>query len=167
MIDKSDLAGGRLIAVPVGDGLVLGQVYKPGVSFFLLLFGFVESVGLAGEKLLSQPVLGSWTNDAEVFKGRWQVLGEQPIAPSRFREPSYRVLVNGSEMIESFDGSARRPIRHPDDDHLTSRKTRSPLLVEDAVRAFYGLGQWQTYYEPMLIYPARPQTVGRQNPRSS
>lgn len=61
------------------------------------------------------------------------------------------MFVDGVEMIESFDGEY---LRHPDtvaDSRLAFRKVRSPLLVQDAVQAAFGLGDWKPGFQDMPL----------------
>jgi hypothetical protein len=141
---------GTLVAIPAGnEKFVLSQVYYPGTTFYLIAYK-----GLWGirELLLAprlEPILASWTNDAEIYRGRWIVVGEAPFEVP-VPEPEYRVLIGGEEMVESFDGKFRRYPRSLDR-MLKNRKTRSPLLLEDAARAFYGLGDRPPSYDDMLV----------------
>ena len=143
---------GSVLSIPLGDGSwALGSVVYPGINFFI---GFV--IYRFHEPLIADDIIGkklkifSWTNDAEVFRGNWRNLGISiPIEDVDL--PEYRVFVDGVEMIESFDGEL---LRHPDvraDSKLAFRKVRSPLLVQDAVQAAFGLGDWKPGFQDMLL----------------
>lgn len=144
---------GAVLAIPLGDGRwVMSQVYRPGVSFFLLIFGATTDDLSDLSAITGRPVLGSWTNDAEVYRGNWKLLTHLPVPAGIFTEPEYAVLISGKPMVESFDGKSWRP-REAGDMALLNRSTRSPLLVEGAVRAFFGLEDWLPTYEWMLLAP--------------
>lgn len=144
---------GAVVAIPLGDGRwALSQVYRPGISFYLLVFARVSDELEAPLSLNARPVLGSWTNDAEVYRGNWKLLAHLPIAPKVFDEPEYAVLIDGKQMVESFDGKSWRT-KTGGDGSLRNRTSRSPLLIEDAARAFFGLKEWLPYYENMLLAP--------------
>lgn len=82
---------GAIIAIPLGDGRwVLSQVYRPRISFFLLVFDRLSD-SLELHPLTARPVLGSWTNDAEVYRGNWKLLGHASVTPGLFIEPEYAV----------------------------------------------------------------------------
>lgn len=145
---------GTLVAIPASDGrFVLSQVYYPGVTFYIVVYDglceFSELLNAPESKL----ILATWTNDAEIYRGRWTIVGDAPFKAS-VPEPEYKVLVGGEEMVESFDGKFRRPAR-PQDRLLQNRKSRSPLILEDAVRAFYGLGECPPSYDDMLVERSR------------
>lgn len=144
---------GAVLAIPLGDGRwVMSQVYRPGISFFLLIFGEAADSLSDLSAITARPVLGSWTNDAEVYRGSWKLLAHLPVPAGIFTEPEYAVLVEGEPMVESFDGKSWRP-REAGDEALLNRSTRSPLLVEGAARAFFGLEDWLSTYERMLLGP--------------
>lgn len=144
---------GAVLAIPLGDGRwTLSQVYRPGVVFFLLVFDDLSDALTDRPVLTGPPVLGSWTNDAEVYRGNWKLLTHLPVAAGIFAEPEYSVLRGGSSFVESFDGKTFRP-SVLGDGPLKNRKSRSPLLVEDATRAFFGLKEWAPHFDDMLLTP--------------
>ena len=148
-----NIGEGAVLAIPLGDGRwTLSQVYRPGIVFFLLVFDEVSDGLPDNPSITTRPVLGSWTNDAEVYRGNWRLLGHLPVAAGIFKEPEYTVLSGGKQLVESFDGKTLRP-RTVRDGFLKNRKSRSPLLVEDATRAFFGLKEWVPYYEEMALSP--------------
>lgn len=151
---KSDpiIVRGSVLAIPLeGDDWALGSVISPGTNFYI---GF--SIERFREPLNADDIIGkdlkifSWTNDAEVFRGNWKNLGIS--APREDIDlPEYRVFVDGVEMIESFDGEYLRRPNVATDSRLTFRKVRSPLLVQDAVQAVFGLGDWKPGFQDMLL----------------
>lgn len=143
---------GTIIGIPLSDGsYVLSQVYSPGINFYLLIFNAIET-GPFDERLLDQsPVLGSWTNDAQVYRGAWKLLGYRPLAEGIFEEPSYKVFLGGIEHRESFDGNRFVPFVGAEDDGAVFRKVRSPALVQAAVEARFGRGEWLASYDSMRL----------------
>ncbi len=92
----------------------------------------------------------SWTNDAEVFRGNWRNLGIS-VPRGDIKLPEYKVFVDGVEMVESFDGEYLRRSDAVTDSGLAFKKVRSPLLVQDAVQAAFGLGDWKPGFQDMLL----------------
>lgn len=141
---------GVLVAIPVdGENYVLSQVYYPGTTFYIVVYDGLCKISKLPKSPESKLILATWTNDAEIYRGRWIVMGDAPFEAS-VPEPEYKVLVGGEEMVESFDGKFRRSPR-PQDRLLKNRKSRSPLILEDAVRGFYGLGECPPSYSDMLM----------------
>lgn len=147
-----EIGEGAVLEIPLGDGRwALSQVYRPGISFFLLVFHRTSEGLLRPQDLTGHPILGSWTNDAEVYRGNWRLLSHCPVAPGIFVEPEYTVLSEGRQLVESFDGKRWRAKAAQGDEALKNRHSQSPLLVQAATRARFGLGDWMPIYDNMLI----------------
>jgi hypothetical protein len=144
-----EIPKGTLIAIPIDEGkYALSQVYHPGVVFYIVIYNGLWPLDIIHSVSPEEIVMASWTNDAEVYRGHWVIVGEEKIKLP-VKEPSYKVLVSGREMVESFDGSAKRTA-NAGDSLLRNRKSRSPLILEDAIRAFYGFGKWSPRYDDLL-----------------
>ena len=141
---------GTLIAIPAGNGkFALSQVYYPGIVFYIVVYEGLWCIKDIVSAPKNRPILASWTNDAEIYRGRWILVGESVFEVS-VSEPKYKVIVEGKEMAESFDGKNRWPLKNTDG-LLKNRKSRSPLLLEDAVLAFYGLSERPQSYDDILV----------------
>jgi hypothetical protein len=146
---------GAVIAIPLGDGRwALSQVYQPGITFFLLVFDQVADGLDAPPVLTARPIIGAWTNDAEIYRGNWKLLTHRPVAPGIFVEPEYTVIIAGETVVESFDGKRRRAKAQSGDEALKNRSSQSPLLVQDATRAAFGLEAWKPFYDRLRLSPA-------------
>jgi len=143
---------GTVLAIPLGnEQWALSQVIQPGTSFYL---------GIAPEPV-NDPIsasdidgkylrLFSWTNDAEVYRGNWKNLGRfrmQPHPPI----PEYKVNLSGTPSVVSFRGEKIRDFDPSKDKDLQFHKTRSPLLVQDAVQAACGFRPWKSFYNDLKL----------------
>lgn len=147
---------GTVIAIPVEDGrFALAQVYRPGVVFYLLIFRIIQDGNYSEEDLSKPAVLGAWTTDGELHRGSWTVLGKSPVRVSGFKEPEYKVVVSGKNLVESFDGKSRRPFDESSDRELRNRSSQSSPLVEAAARAYFGYEEWKPLYNKLLVCDAR------------
>jgi hypothetical protein len=148
---SSSIVKGSILAIPLSDHeWALGQVIHPGTNFYLGValrkFDYLpQSVDIEKEKLS----IFSWTNDAEVFRGNWKVLGKLDYVP-KFILPEYKVYIDGKVVVESFDSQSFRVFDDAVDTKLNFRKIRSPLIVQDAVQAALGYRKWQPTFEEML-----------------
>lgn len=146
------IARGSVLAIPLDNNQwALGSVISPGVNFFIgfCLDRFVDPIkadDIRGKNLK----IFSWTNDAEVYRGNWKNLGVSEIIKN-VTLPEYKIFVNGCEMVESFDQTYIRQFNPNIDENLKFRKIRSPLLVQDAVQAACGLGDWKVGFQDMLL----------------
>lgn len=143
---------GTVIAIPLGDNrFALSQVYFPGTVFYLLIFKSILDGRYSDEDLSGPAVLGAWTTDGEIYRGNWTILGKSPVRVSGFVEPSYKVIISGKTIVESFDGKTRRAFDDATDRDLKNRSSQSSPLVEGAVRAYFGLEEWMPLYDKLLV----------------
>ena len=141
---------GTVLAIPTGNGRwALGQVIFPGVDFYLgvTLRELVEPIS-ASDIEGNAFELYSWTNDAEVYRNNWQNLGVYELQKHN-ELPEYKVMMSGKFVVKSFSGDETRNFDPKEDSDLQYRKSRSPLLVQDAVQAALGHGTWKPYYDSM------------------
>lgn len=131
---------GSVLGIAIGpDKWALAQVLVPGTAFYLgaspkVFDGLPEAKQIDG---LPLSIL-SWTNDAEVSRGNWKLLGTHEVQPAVNPDTAYKMKVSGRMMVESFDGQSLRDYDPSSDSHLSYRTSRSPLLVQDMVEAASG-----------------------------
>jgi len=130
----------------------MSQVLHPGLSFYLAVFSerFTDLRETAVASA-SKPRLCSWTNDAEVYRGRWKNLGVVDVTTEDPGIPEYQCIVGGQECVVRYDGKVLRPFVSHRDGDLQLKSSRSPLLIEDAANALMGEGRWLPLYDRMLI----------------
>jgi hypothetical protein len=138
---------GTVLAIPLrGQSWALGQVLHPGIGFYLGVAAVEVLEPLRPDAIDGLPLtLFSWTNDAEVYKGRWSNLGVAKLPVQMPTFPEYKC----GEWVESFVGSRLRPLDPIRDEGLNFKTSRSPLLVEDVVKAACRIGEWKPYYDKM------------------
>jgi hypothetical protein len=147
---QNTVAKGALIAIPVDkERYALSQVYYPGVVFYLAVYDGIFDLRDIYNAKSQNIIIASWTNDAEIHRGNWIIVGNAPVEIS-IPEPVYKVIVKGKMLVESFDGRIIREATTKDS-ILNNRKSRSPLVLSDAIRAFHGLEEWSPRYDDMLI----------------
>lgn len=143
---------GTVLAIPVTEETwALGQVLFPGTTFYLSVTAEqhrdplqATDIGFHGVKLFS------WTNDAEVYRGRWKNLGLAGLPTVMPIFPEYKLESAGDMHVSSFDGKKSRAFVHGHDDQLNYKTSRSPLLVEDAVKAACGVAEWRSHFDKLL-----------------
>jgi len=145
-----NLKKGTLIAIPIeGNIFALSQIYVHGVVFYLLIYDTASDLSNIEKATTGNIIMSSWTNDAEIYHNRWIPTGQAPILVP-FVEPEYKIYVNGVEYIESFRGKQIR-LANPSDSSINFRTSRSPLILEQAIRAYHGYSKWLPQYERMLV----------------
>jgi hypothetical protein len=131
------LEQGAVLAIPVDkDRWALSQVLVPGTSFYLgaaaVRFRGLPQLGEIDQKRMT---IFSWTNDAEVYRGNWRLLGTHSLQASPNPDIRYKVEISGRMMVETFDGTLLRELNPRIDEGLSYRTSRSPLLVQDMIQA--------------------------------
>jgi hypothetical protein len=133
-LSATSSAGGHVVAIREKEELyvaVFGQkLRKDEVD---------PEVTIAGD-----PVLLALTLDAKLFHGHWPIIGNLPIAPNRYPEPAFKVEYGypGIMSIESRDQSVRRAATFDELKVLRYRSVASPIIIEDAIKAHFGIGEW-------------------------
>src|SRR6185295_18302125 len=97
------------------------------------------------------PLIVSWTNDAEIFRKNWKTLGVMPVGKGIVEFPTYKVMIEGRVVEESFDGSLGRTLSQEAAAKLTYRTSNSPMMLQDVASAYYGYLPWQSYYDELLV----------------
>ncbi|MCQ2001004.1 Imm26 family immunity protein [Arthrobacter zhaoxinii] len=153
---------GDVFKIPLGDGrAAVGQVVSKYLSatYYVLIFDFIaaeeEVPSLVSEALESEPLFAGLTFDALFRPGRWQMLENRPVDGRKFL-PAY--IIGGHNparcMVVDFWAKRRRPATDLERETLPHRKTRTPAIFDNAIRAHAGLEPWIEYYDEL-----RPGTI--------
>lgn len=148
---------GDVLAVPLGPGMVgVGYVaaeYSPSLAFYLLLYGQsypaiedIEPRAVAGD-----PVLCGLTNDAKVFAGHWSVVGNLPPDPGSLPLPASKVGQRGQMIVEDVTGEFWRLATEDEIERLAYRKVVAPVRLENALKAHFGLRDWDPIFDDLRI----------------
>ena len=124
-----------------------------------LLLGFFDHRGPAGEPepaaaVAQRPLAFVGPSTSAAFdKGRWQALGQAPLALPAADFPKYKVVKGQASnvFVEDFAGRQRRKISGAELGLLLERKALPPESYEKCLNAFYALGEWKEHYESLRI----------------
>ena len=128
------------MAIPLdANRWVLSQVLLPGTAFYLGVAREIFDALPGAAEIEGHPLsLFSWTNDAEIYRGGWRLLGDHSVQEALKPDWGYRVAIDGVMMVENLSGQLLREYDPATDEHLSHRKIRSPLLFQDIVRSEFG-----------------------------
>jgi hypothetical protein len=148
------LDAGDLLAIPLADGrFAVAQIILPGVSFYLAVDPTPrESLETPND---FAPKFFAWTNDAEVYRGNWPKLADRLPIFGDFPKPNFKVSSGGRMVVETFEGQLLRDFVPGQDDALSYRSSLSPLLVQSAVDAMNGFGEWLPMFDELLASEAK------------
>nr|WP_294170191.1 hypothetical protein [uncultured Sphingomonas sp.] len=108
----------------------------PGTAFYLGIAQRAFGALPTAEQIDgSQLTTFAWTNDAEVYRGNWKLLGSHAMQSTVNPDTAYKIVISGQMMVEGLNGQLLRPFDPEKDGGLEYRKVRSPLLVQDLVQA--------------------------------
>ena len=144
---------GTVLAIPICENRwALAQVLYlgKGPSFYLAV-STAACIDPA-QAQWDQPakfVLFSWTNDAEVYKGRWKNIGVHELPERMPPVPEYKLSPSDDMSVWSFDDRYVRPFDEDRDGFLNYKTSRSPLMVENAAKAMSGVTRWLPHLEDM------------------
>lgn len=146
---------GDIFLVPLTNScFALGHIIaiREQSELYIGIFGQkVDYPDINWRKVINEhPKLLCLTFDAKIFHGDWPIIGNSIDKIDKYLEPVFRVVDNGVPMIESRDRTFRRPATANETKTLTNRIVSSPMLVENATKAFFGICDWQDSYDRFL-----------------
>lgn len=91
-------------------------------------------------------VFAALTFDARVHAGDWRVVGHRAVDPE-LRLAPYLLGRDDRMRVEDFTGKRSRAAGPADVRLLRHRKVVSPILLEQAVQAHFGMRPWAPHYD--------------------
>lgn len=142
---------GDVFLVPLdGKNWALGQLVSAwNDELYVAIFGQkLEAREVAPYSVIDQePVFLALTLDAKLFHGDWPILGNVQENLASFPQPAFKVRQSGVVHIESRDRTVSRPAASTEAEILRYRSVSSPAVVEKAVQAHFGIGEWSPHYD--------------------
>lgn len=105
--------------------------------------------------ITGDPALLTLAFDAKLSNGDWPIIGNLVHYVNRYPHPAFKIKHAGKMSIESRDRTVRRPANDDELDVLHNRSVASPMIVEDAIRAYFGLREWDESYDKRCAEYAR------------
>jgi hypothetical protein len=137
----------------VGYGQIVHRWGKSGGHFYFAVFDGAhprdEDVEL--DAVLSEPLAFlALSMDPLLVNGHWRVVGNRDVDPEGFPWPDYREGVSpGVFEIVDYTGQRRRRATEREAEKVPFRTVVAPILVEDALKARYGLVPWDHGYDKL------------------
>jgi hypothetical protein len=142
---------GDVFLVPLdGKSWALGQIVSAwNDELYVAIFGQkLETPELDPHSVDGQePVYLALTLDAKLFHGDWPILGNLRENLADFPQPAFKVRQSGVVHIEARDRSISRPASPTEAEILRYRTVSSPAMLEKAIRAHFGFGEWSPHYD--------------------
>lgn len=144
-LDEATAVGGQVIAIRENEELYLAVFDQR-----LRRDEADPEVAVSGK-----PVLLTLSFDAKFFHGDWPIIGNLIDIVDRYPEPVFKVKHAGVMSIESRDKRTRRPATAGELEILEYRSVAAPAIIEDAIKAHFGIGQWSESYDKRRAEYAR------------
>lgn len=148
------------IATKVGDVFLIPLDEESSVGGHVIAIREVEELYVAvfGRRLnrdetdpetaiAGEPVLLTLSFDAKLSNGDWPIIGNVVDAIDRYPHPAFGIKHAGTMSIESRDKSVLRPATDDELRILQNRSVASPMIIEDAIKAYFGTGEWNEAYD--------------------
>lgn len=161
MSRRPRIAVGDVFRVPLGDRCAssgVGQVverFGRSAYYFAIFDSVLTTAGNPSDSeilgLLDKPiVLIALSLDGKLHAGHWAVIGHAAVADD-VPLPAYRERVGGPARVDVVDysGTRRRPASAEEARNLPDRTVVSPALVELALRALHGSGEWSEMFDEL------------------
>lgn len=100
--------------------------------------------------IAAEPVLLTLSLDGKLWNGHWPVIGNCTENLSHIPEPNYKVRQDGKIYLESRDRTYTRRASDEEAGALQFRTVSSPIIVEKAIKAHFGIGEWKPAYDELL-----------------
>ncbi|WP_349408754.1 Imm26 family immunity protein [Pseudalkalibacillus sp. SCS-8] len=149
---KFKVSIGDIFTIPFNQELkAIGQVVLQGAtSDVFIIFDCIYKENEMLNKIQNQPILFMFnTIDTRLEDGEWQIIGND-------RPPKNLALKNYiSETLDGYvvldaGGQIIRGATENDVKSLSNLSSISPEIVEDAVKAKFGNGEWYPYLDKLL-----------------
>ena len=148
---KLKISKGLVFAVPLSDGAFgLGQlIERQSPIYYMVAYDVhVRSLELDQRVLGSmKPILMGNFFDVLIHIRRWKPIGNFPIPTVDF--PCFKVKTDDKFYVESWDRKRRREATPDDLEILEYRTDYGPIILENALKAYFGLGPWEKLFDPL------------------
>lgn len=148
---KQNVKIGDVFAVSLGNGRhVYGQIVANSQPKCYVIFDY-ESETQPDLKTLvnSKIVILTYTVDVFIEDGDWKVIGN--IEPSsRINFPEYIIETSNGPKVMDYMGKILRCATPTDIKNLGTQKSVSPKVLELAIKAKFGTGEWYPTLNTLL-----------------
>lgn len=162
----NDVKPGDFLAIPLGDGRadIAHVVDQTTRALYVVVFDCPVSASPTPEEVArartATPLFATLTFDARVRPGMWTIVGSSPPDPDHFLPAfTYAAAETNGVWVTDFHDSRQRPATEDESKSIPRRKIRSPMVLEQAVRAHEDLAPWLPAFEELRY---RPTPTSRQ-----
>jgi Immunity protein 26 len=139
-LDELNAVGGQVISIREEEEL------------YLAVFGHKLRLDESDPEaaISGAPVLLALSFDAKFWHGSWPIIGNRSRLIEQYPQPSYKVKHAGIMSIESRDKQVLRAASPDELEILRYRSVASPAIIEEAIKAHFGIGEWDDENDELL-----------------
>ena len=139
---------GDVFAIPLGNGKYgYGQIVGGGQPKTYVIYDITADKHPDVNDIVSKKIIFfTHTVDVQIEDGVWHLIGKIEV-PENIRFPEYIVDTPNGYFVTNFEGELLRPANPSEKELLKTRKSVSPSIIEDAIKAQYGIEEWYPYLE--------------------
>lgn len=158
---------GDVFLIPTGDGRAgVGQSLVTFSSGMFVLGVFTEAIPweATAEQVTSALASGllfeGVSMDGLIYHGDWPVVDNRPVDPD-LPLPAFKETIHPSRevYVVDYDRKRRRPATEAEAAMLSKRNSQSPMLFQNAFRAWLGLDEWKEYYDLLRVENIVPTRI--------
>jgi hypothetical protein len=157
---------GDLLTIPLGDGRAyVGQVVdRTTRALYVVVFdhpvGANPTLDELAQAQTAAPLFATLTFDTRIGPEMWTAVGNSPAERDRFLPAfTYGAVETSGFWVTDYHDSRQRPATEDESKSIPRRKIRSPMVLEQALRAHEGLAPWIPAFEELRY---RPTPTSRQ-----
>jgi hypothetical protein len=146
------VAVGDVFRIPIDDSrFALGQIAGnwKGELYVVVFEGVVAGDASPADVEGRNLLFAALTLDAKLHHGHWPIIGRFKSNLDDVPQPMFKVRQEGQPYIESRDRSFTRPASSAEANVLRYRTVSSPAVIDNAVKANHGQGEWLLRYEDL------------------
>lgn len=143
---------GDVFAIEISENVYsYGQVVSLGqLSECIVIYDMTSAAHPRVEEIIKQPIIFlAHTVTTRIEDGYWPYIGTAPV-PNTIKYPEYICETLKGFVVLNYKGQTVRRANQEDMETLSTLRSCSPAIVEDAVKARYGHAEWYPYLDNLL-----------------
>jgi hypothetical protein len=148
---NTNIEASLVFSIPLAnEGFGFGQlVVRQRSIFYMVAYDVQSEKPHVDDDALrrAKPVLMGNFFDVLISIGRWRPV--RHFSPPVVPYPCFKVRIGNALYIESWDQRRRREGTAIELAQLQFRADYAPIILENALNAYFGLRAWETAFEPL------------------
>lgn len=147
---------GDVFTIPISDEKTgFGQIVKiPNKSNFIIVVFTQVYSGKdwpSVDEIINDEILFlGYTMDALLYHKYWNIIGNDVSNLSKIKLPYFKLGTPPDMKIVNFKGDSVRKASKEEFDNLEYETVAAPVRYENALKAYYKLGDWKDDYDELL-----------------